>query len=63
MGSKKRQRKQKEKIIVGLTRQRDRPINKVETLKGRKDTTSDYWRKEIKSFEERIDDLKRDLED
>jgi hypothetical protein len=45
----KRLEKQKE----GLLKQAEKHRIKVETLKGNKDTTHDYWLKEAARFEER----------
>lgn len=59
----KAQRKQVEKIIEGLKRQRDKHIQKISTLKGNKDTTHDYWAKEINRFNSEIEDLERNLKE
>ena len=40
-------RKVRVKRISGLRRQVDKHENKIETEKGRLDTTKDYWKKEI----------------
>lgn len=57
----KAQRKQIGKIIEGLKRQRDKHIHKIATMEGRKDTTHEYWMKEVNRFNSEIEDLERDL--
>ncbi len=55
----KRQRKQTEKKIEGLKKQIVKHEEKIRTLTGRKDTTHDYWKKEIS----RMEDEKKELEE
>ena len=55
----KKRRKQVEKKIEGLKRQIDKHEEKIKTMAGRKDTTHDYWKKEIARMEEE----KRELEE
>jgi oligoendopeptidase F len=59
----KNQRKQIEKRIEGLKKQRDKHLLKKATLEGRKDTTQDYWQKEIDNFEEQMRELEERLAD
>ena len=48
MGSdRKHMRKLREKRIKSIQKQIDEHEEKIEKEKGRKDTTKDYWRKEI----------------
>ena len=47
MSDRKHMRKVRVKRISGLRRQVDKHENKIETEKGRLDTTKDYWKKEI----------------
>jgi len=55
----KRERKQIEKRIEGLKNQIEKHRKKIRTIAGRKDTTHDYWKKEIARMEEE----KRELEE
>jgi len=55
----KRERKQIEKRIEGLKNQIEKHRKKIRTIAGRKDTTNDYWKKEIARMEEE----KRELEE
>ena len=50
-------KKQLEKRKEGLKRQKEKHLKKIEELEGRKDTTKDYWRKEVERFEEEIEDI------
>jgi len=59
----KKRRKQIEKKIEGLEAQKEKHKQKILTLQGRKDTTHDYWQKEVDRMQEEIEDLRRDLED
>jgi hypothetical protein len=57
---KKRMKKVREKRIISLKDQIEKHEDKIKTEKGRKDTTKDYWRKEIdKKF---LKQLKEDEE-
>lgn len=47
MSSRKRMRKIREKRIKSIGKQIEKHEEKIETEKGRKDTTKDYWKKEI----------------
>jgi len=44
-----------EKQIEGLKEIRDEHKNKLRFEKGQKDTTHDYWKKEIEGFNEQIE--------
>ena len=47
MGSRKRMRKIREKRIKSVKKQVENHEDKIKREKGRKDTTKDYWQKEI----------------
>jgi len=47
-------KKKIEKQIAGLERQKKLHKKKIDTETGRKDTTHDYWKKEIAEFEKQI---------
>lgn len=47
MKDRKRMRKIREKRIKGVGKQIGKHEDKIEKEKGRKDTTKDYWQKEI----------------
>ncbi len=52
----KRMRKIRRKRIESTKRQIEKHEQKIEKEKGRKDTTKDYWRKEIdETFSKQID--------
>jgi predicted nucleic acid-binding Zn-ribbon protein len=55
----KKQRKQIEKKIEGFKKQIEKHEEKIKTMTGKKDTTHDYWKKEIARMEEE----KRELEE
>ena len=59
----RKQKKQIKKRILGLEKQKELHEEKVKTLIGRKDTTKDYWQKEIDRMEKEIEELKDKLED
>jgi len=58
MKRKKRLIKQK----IGLLKQAEKHRQKIETGKGRKDTTHAYWEKEIKRYEEQAKERAKLLE-
>ena len=47
MADRKRMKKLREKRIKSVKKQIEKHEEKIKTLKGRKDTTKEYWRKEI----------------
>ena len=47
MADRKRMKKLREKRIKSVKKQIEKHEYKIGTLKGRKDTTKEYWRKEI----------------
>lgn len=47
MKDRKRMRKVREKRIKGIGKQIEKHEGKIEKERGRKDTTKDYWQKEI----------------
>ena len=47
MGDRKHMKKLREKRIEGIQKQIEKHEYKIENEKGRKDTTKDYWQKEI----------------
>mgnify|MGYP001585670363 FL=1 len=47
---------------IGLLRQAEKHRKKIEEEAGRKDTTHEYWRKEISEFERRARERARLLE-
>ena len=53
----KKQKKQIEKRIKGLEKQKEKHEQKLEKFKGEKDTTHDYWIKEIERIQREIDHL------
>ena len=53
--------KRLKKAIESLEYQKQVHAQKIETEKGRKDTTKDYWRKELEKFEREIEKKKRKL--
>jgi hypothetical protein len=55
-------RKRLKKQQIGLLKQAEKHRIKAETLRGRKDTTQDYWIKEAERFEERARQRKELLE-
>ncbi len=59
MSDRKRMRKTREKRIKAMDRQIFSHEEKIETEKPQKDTTIDYWRKEI---EEKFKKIKQDDE-
>ena len=54
----KERKKQIEKRIKGLERQINKHKQKILNLIGRKDTTQDYWKKEIEQMEKQASELK-----
>ena len=63
MEDKKRMRKIREKRIKALGVQVKKHEDKIKQEKGRKDTTKDYWKKEIdEKFEKQIEEDKKYLE-
>ena len=44
------------KQIDGLRRQAEKHKEKIETEEGRKDTTHDYWKVEIKEYEKQAEE-------
>ena len=59
----KKQRKQVEKKIEGLKKQIEGHEEKIRTMVGRKDTTHDYWKKEIARMEEEKKGLEEGRDD
>jgi len=57
----KKQKKQIKKRILGLEKQKKLHEIKIKTLTGRKDTTKDYWAKEIEKMDKEIEELKSRL--
>lgn len=53
--------KRLKKAIESLERQKQIHLQKIEIEEGRKDTTKDYWRKELEKFEREIEKKKRKL--
>ena len=60
MGLKKR-KKQLEKRIEGLAKQIEKHEGFVETMRGKLDTTKDYWKKEINRFRDKKELAKEKL--
>lgn len=64
MKDRKRMKKVRGKRLKGLRRQADKHKEKIQKEEGRKDTTKDYWRKEIdEKFEKQIEEDKDYLEE
>ncbi len=57
-----KRKKRLEKALESLEKQKDRHKEKIATEKGRKDTTKDYWKKELEKFEREIAKKKRLLD-
>lgn len=53
--------KRLEKAIESLEKQKRMHLEKIATEKGRKDTTRDYWLKEVEKFEKEIEKKKKQL--
>jgi septal ring factor EnvC (AmiA/AmiB activator) len=58
----KRQRKQAEKKIEGYDKSIAKHKIKIRTMIGRKDTTHDYWKKEIARMEKEKKELKNKID-
>ena len=64
MKDRKHMKKVRKKRIVSIQKQIDKHEEKIEKEKGRKDTTKDYWRKEIDAkFLGQIEEDKEFLEE
>ncbi len=50
------------KQVEGLRKQAEKHREKIETEKGRKDTTRDYWKAEIEEYEKQADEREEILE-
>jgi len=50
------------KQVIGLLKQAEKHRLKIETEPGRKDTTHDYWKREIIEFEKRAKERAEKLE-
>ena len=58
-----KRKKRLEKQIEGLNKQIEKHLEKLSSEKGRKDTTPEYWEKEIRlKFEARKKDREKKLE-
>ncbi len=51
------------KKIKGLELQEEKHLEKLETLKGNKDTTPAYWKKEIAQFKKQREKLQKRLDE
>jgi len=58
-----KRKKQLMKRIEGLEAQKEKHLWKIDNLAGGKDTTHDYWKKEIERMEEEIRELKERVDD
>ena len=64
MSDRRRMRKAREKRIKGIEKQIDEHEDKIKKEKGRKDTTKDYWKKEIdEKFLKQIEEDEEYLEE
>lgn len=64
MTDRKHMEKIRKKRIKGIEKQIEKHEDKIETEKGRKDTTKDYWQKEIdEKFEKQKEEDKNYLEE
>ena len=64
MSDRKRMKKLREKRIESVKKQINKHEDKIENQKGRKDTTKDYWRKEIdEKFLKKLEEDEKYLED
>ena len=64
MNDRKHMKKIKERRIKSIEKQIDKHKEKIESEKGRLDTTKDYWRKEIdEKFLKQIDEDEKFLEE
>lgn len=55
-------KKKIEKQIKSLKEQKQKHLEKLKTEEGEKDTTPDYWKKEIEGFEKEINKKIKKLE-
>ena len=64
MNDRKRMKKVREKRIEGTKKQIEKHEEKIKKEKGRKDTTKDYWKKEIdEKFLKQIEEDEEYLEE
>ena len=64
MADRKRMKKARKKRIKGIRKQVEKHEEKIEKEKGRKDTTREYWGKEIKEkFGKKIEEDEEYLEE
>ena len=64
MSDRKRMKKLRKKRVESVKQQIEKHEEKIEKEKGRKDTTKDYWRKEIdEKFLKQLDEDEEYLED
>jgi len=64
MGGRKRMKKLRKKRIESVKKQVKKHKEKIQKEKGRKDTTKDYWRKEIDNkFLKQIEEDEKYLEE
>lgn len=58
-----KRKKRIEKQIEGLRKIRDEHKEKLKNEDGNKDTTHDYWKKEIEGFDKEIELLRKKLKE
>jgi len=64
MNDRKHMRKVRKKRIKSVEKQIEKHEEKIESEKGRKDTTKDYWRKEIdEKFKKQVEEDEDYLEE
>ena len=56
-------KKRRKKKIESLKKQKDEHLKKIQTYKGKNYALIDYWEKEIKNFEEEIEEEEERLKD
>lgn len=49
--------------IESLEKQKEKHLEKIKTYDGQKSFLIEYWKKEINSFNDKIDELKRKLKE
>ena len=55
-------KKKRKKKIESLKKQKEKHLKKIEMYKGKNYSLIDYWKKEIKDFDEELEEEKEKLE-
>ncbi|MFW5847118.1 MAG: hypothetical protein ACOCUU_03095 [Nanoarchaeota archaeon] len=56
-----KRQKRLEKQIKGLEKVKKEHQDKIKFLKGNKDTTKEYWEKEVEGFDKQIEEIAKKL--